>query len=442
MSIKYDKSSLKEMATGAAAAVSATAGQDACIRGAPKVTQWKKVVCVFANYIYHTQLITSGSGQINTSAPMKFKVEIAGDMLGRTFLRVVLPPASAVCPNKLALDNVADFFYYVNTVGYAMIDTVSCDIGNACAEKLSGRFLDILDELTTPPHLRMNECVGRFTKEVQLIQAAQSQQVLIVPLHLWFGKRPSSYLPLGAVQLQDISINVNFNSVDRWVVNRGSPAGITTSAMSTIASNTNVSVLVEAVYIDEYQRALFAAQPHTYIIEQVQEEAITCTPSNDVNRYVTQSQALQHNHMAKAFIWAVQSTSAIIDNGVYSKQGVGVVDPFDYSSPDGGESVVDWELRLNNNNINETSILPAMYFRVVTAARAWACIPQRNIYTYPVGENVGSLDVSATIQMSRMDNQLVRVRTRDTGPHTLYFWTFNFNILVLSGGMGGIPFCS
>lgn len=431
------------MSIGAAAAVTATAGQDACIRGTPKVTMWKKCVQVFANYIYHCQLVTSGSGQCNTSAPMKYKIEVAGDMLGRSFLRVVLPPASAVCPpGKLALDNVADFFYYVNTVGYAMIDTVSCDIGNACAEKLSGRFLDILDELTTPPHLRMDECVGRFTKEVQLIQAAQFQQVLIVPLHLWFGKRPSSFIPLGAIQLQDLSINVNFNSVDRWVVNRGSPQGITSSAMSNIAANTNVALLVEAVYIDEYQRMLFANQPHTYIIEQVQEEAITCTPSTDKNRYIQQSQALQHNHMAKAFVWAVQSTSAVTDNGIYSKQGVGVVDPFDYSAPDGGESVVDWELRLNNNNINETSILPGMYFRVVTAARAWNCIPRRNIYSYPVGDSVSSLDVSATIQMSRMDNQLVRCKTKDTGPHTLYHWTFNFNILVLSGGMGGIPFCS
>ena len=433
------------MSTGAAAAVQASAGQDSIVRGEkPQHTMWKKRIYSYANFIFHTQHITSGSGQITVSAPVRFKVDIAGDMLGRTFLRVVLPPASSVCTSAsgfLALDSTADFFYYVNTVGYAMINTASIDLGNSKCQVLSGRFMDIYEELSTPPHRRMDECVGRFQKESQLIQAAQAQQVLLVNLPFWYTKQPESYIPLGALQLHDVNISIQFHNVDKWVVNRGSPSAIP-AATGTILSNTNIGVLVEIVYIDETQRKTFALNPHTYLIEQVQEEESNLTTTSDPSKYVQQGLTLQHNHMAKAFIWVIQQDSAVTDDGVYTKQGVGVNDPFDYCAPDGGESAVDWEMRLNNNPINEAQIIPAIYYRVATATRGWACIPRRNIYSYPVGFNCQDLQINATIQMSRQDNQFVRFKTRCTGSHKIYWFTYNYNILVLSGGMGGIPFAS
>lgn len=405
---------------------------------------WKKRIYSYANYIYHTQHITSGSGQISVSAPMKFKVDISGDMLGRAFVRIVLPAASTVCTagsGYNALDDVADFFYYVNTVGYAMINTASLELGNVKCQTLSGRFMDIFEELSTPPHRRMDECVGRFQKESQLIQVAQSQQVLLVNLPFWFTRQCESFIPLGALQLHDLNINIQFHSVDKWVVNRGSPGAVTTSS-ATILANTNVSVLVEGVYIDEFQRRTFAMTPHTYLIEQVQEEEANLTASNDATKWVQQQLTLQHNHMAKAFIWVIQQDDSILDNGAYTKQSVGVNDPGDYCAPDGGESAVDWEMRLNNNAITEHTVLPGVYFRVATATRGWVSIPRRNIYTYPVGERAHELQVTATIQMSRMDNQSIKFKTRCTGAHKIYWFTYNYNCAVFSGGMGGIPFAS
>lgn len=406
---------------------------------------WKTKSLQYANYSFHTQQMDPTNGQLSNGGTIntQIKVDGAGDMLGPCHLRVILPPRSAL---KLlgatteGLTEAADFFYFVNCAAYAALNYISLDIGNVPIVKLSGRFCEFWDEISEPSDTRLDEAVGRFETEVQLIAAAEFQQVLILKLPFYFCRRPASYLPLMALQLHQVNFTIQWNELKKWAVNRGDDDALSQTAVATrVMSQVRVSLYAEFVYIDDYTRDAFLNNPHTYLIEQVQEEIVEFQPSNKTDP-VSRNHRTQFNHMSKMIAWAVQSAEAV-DGVTYTKQSVGVKDPFDYSDPSGGESAFGADFKINSASLWEPN-LSAMYFRLILPSRSLARVPKRNFYMYPIGHETHKIVVNATLQMSRCDNQQFVFSSTNPGAMTLYNWVINFNAAVVSGHMYGVPFHS
>jgi Major capsid protein N-terminus len=137
-----------------------------------------------------------------------------GDLIARITLEVTLPaieapaipaalaqPATTTTVNGQVVTTPAatgNFLqantgaHYVNSIGFALWDEIDIEIGGSTIDQLYSDFAMIYEELAGRAGLRLEEAIGRvpYRSEVDedLIERSSKQQVLHVPLPLWFSK--------------------------------------------------------------------------------------------------------------------------------------------------------------------------------------------------------------------------------------------------------------
>jgi hypothetical protein len=146
-----------------------------------------------------------------------------GHLISRVFLVSVMPDISSTqaTARAWAKENNLPFagptFGWTNSVGHALLTSASLTIGGAPIDSLSGPLLEVLDEFTTPLEklTSLNRMIGRYDNAfTPRSNGFSGQQTLVTPLPFWFTKDPSSALPIDALGLEPVQINIGFNSVD------------------------------------------------------------------------------------------------------------------------------------------------------------------------------------------------------------------------------------
>ena len=82
--------------------------------------------------------------------------------------------------------------YYVNAVGFALIQDLQVEIGGTEVDTLYPEWMFFWDEMTGRPGARLGEQIGKFEYsadvEDDMIEFASQARTLFVPLPLWFNK--------------------------------------------------------------------------------------------------------------------------------------------------------------------------------------------------------------------------------------------------------------
>ena len=151
-----------------------------------------------------------------------------GHLISRLYLVTTMPDIST--PQAVAkaeadasgVTFVGPTFGWTNSVGHALVQQATIDIGGSRVEQIDGRLLEVLDEFTTPLEkvsltdslLKRNSSsftVGSF--------GLNSVTTAVTPLPFWFAQGdPGTFLPVDAIQADEVRLTITFAALNTLYV--------------------------------------------------------------------------------------------------------------------------------------------------------------------------------------------------------------------------------
>ena len=308
--------------------------QDVFLTGNPQVTWFKMVYRRYTNFAIESQAIYF-DGNADFGKRITCIIPRRGDLLGALYLEVTLP--------EVYLDNPSSSLAaYVNSIGHALIEEISIDIGEQEIDKQTGEWMEIWSELTVPAGKRdaFNTMVGRYdgtfpppltyppdTASVSIYGSYQyGAQKLYIPLQFWFNKNPGLYLPLLAMQYNTIRLNLKLRSLNQMVYTAGplnANQACATTPQPKVATITDMKLYGDFIHLDVEERRRFVATSHEYLIEQIQYTPKVSIPASNP----TASIALEFNHPLREIFFVLQRDVMESYNEWFNYSSVSIQEP-------------------------------------------------------------------------------------------------------------------
>jgi hypothetical protein len=148
-----------------------------------------------------------------------------GELLTRLYLVVNLPDiysqqlAALTYCNANGLSFAGPRFGWTNSIGHALIQSITLDIGGTRVETLDARLLEMHDEYDTPLEkvVNRNSMIGRLQNgftETSIGNSATPTRV-IVPLPFWFSRGDlGAALPIEAIHVDEVRVSIQFRPLN------------------------------------------------------------------------------------------------------------------------------------------------------------------------------------------------------------------------------------
>jgi len=145
-----------------------------------------------------------------------------GELITRLYLVCTLPDIytpQAAAVKAAGTNFVGPRFGWTNSIGHALIQNLTLDIGGARVETLDSRLLEIHDEFDTPLEKLVNKnvMIGRLDNgftETSLGNTVTPRTVT-VPLPFWFSKGDlGAAFPIDAVHVDEVRIGIQFGGIN------------------------------------------------------------------------------------------------------------------------------------------------------------------------------------------------------------------------------------
>jgi hypothetical protein len=429
-------------------------------------------------------------------------------------------------------------------VGHALIDEVIVEIGGQLIDKHYGVWLEIWNELTLSSEKEegMDELIGP-KKRHQLPMSAKNERIIHVPLQFWFNRNPGLALPLIALQYHEVKIIIQLKELNQlctivldgrgiqgdcrsdWVLdtdnvlskfpssfmgvdNKNTASGCriqgTGATVKTSKPLKNCQLWVDYVYLDTEERRRFAQQSHEYLIEQLQFNGATSTPSTATTE-VTGTYRINFNHPVKELIWVYQDknrccpTVANITKNAWFNFGWNdhnlvypgyltdsatanvtgnnnlAANPFILDCVDGADMPLgtcgtpkdgrvhdflssSYTNKIQLNGHDRFAPRPNSYFSCVQPYQHHSRVPESQIYNYSFSLRPEEHQPSGTCNFSRIDNAQLQYSLqpmvlpadaeKGLSPNNesyaptlnLMMFATNYNVLRVMSGMGGLAY--
>jgi hypothetical protein len=378
--------------TGGLMQLVAIGSQDIYLTGSPQITFFKTVYRRHTNFSMEC-IEQTFKGSINFGQKVSCVVSRNGDLIHTAFLKVEVP----------ALSNTSSS--WVNNLGHILINEVSIEIGGQIIDRHYGDWMNIWCELT-----QTAEKSAGYDKMIGA-SLGSSGGTLYIPLQFWFCKNAGLALPLIALQYHEVKFNFEFRTASDCYIGTASTPQIT-----------NASLYVDYIYLDTDERRQFAQTSHEYLIEQLQFSA------EEVHDNANIKSKLAFNHPCKELVWVLhnQERELAKEWSDYSNNG------------DGEQTLVDATLHLNGHE--RFAKMEGDYFNLVQPYQHHTAIPSAGIYVYSFALKPEEMQPSGTVNMSRIDTAILLLNANISGQYKLRVYATNYNILRITGGMGGLAF--
>lgn len=467
--------------SGGLVQIVAYGAQDIYLTGNPQVTFWKVV------YRRHTNFAIESIEQVFTgTADFGNKVQCLisrnGDLISTVMLEVELPALQTEYLTDPVVNSDYDQLTYTNSIGHALIQETTIEIGGQPIDRQYGTWLEIWDELTQTSEKEsgFNMMIGKQAADIGLKNQAELNRIYYVPLMFWFNRNPGLALPLIALQYHEVKITITFRPVleclvalrndgDRITSGTGGVPGVGFTLSADGRSNIHFQycqLYVDYVYLDTEERRRFAQESHEYLIDQLQmtgQDSITLNTNNPTIAY-----RMNFNHPVKELVWVLQRTV----NAPTNAGNVAQNDWFNFSTADPGLTEpapflgdlmdtrrLSCNIQLNGHD--RFSARPSTYFRWVQPWKHHTRTPNKHIYVYSFGLRPEEHQPTGTCNFSRIDNAVLFIRLSDnahcpayhaTSPYgevfsstatgTLTVYARNYNVLRIMSGMAGLAYAN
>jgi hypothetical protein len=430
--------------TGGLLQLAAYGAQDIYLTGNPQITFFTAVYKRYTNFAIQS-IPQYFNGDTDFGKKVYCQVDRIGDLINQVFLRVKLPELTEY--NYTDSNNNLVEFYWVNSIGHAIVKIIDIEIGGVIIDRQYGLWMEIWSDLTVPVGKRegFNTMIGKSTNPVNFDNNQPLD--LYVPLYFWFCRNIGLSLPLIAIQSQEVRFNVTFRKYQELIISStGVPIGADLNLQITQAY-----LDIDYIFLEDDERKVFAKNNHQYLIEQLQVYATSLTsnglrqdPANPTKLEripdLIQNILLNFNHPVKELLWVIQNTT------VLSFYPYGGNEWFNFSTEsykngkiNGTDPMIKGKILFEGQDLFDTK--NAKYFRTVVPYQRHTNIPNNFIYIYSFSTNPEDFQPSGTCNFSRIDSQVLYMEISDQliDPIVTVF-ALNYNILNIAGGMAGIEY--
>ena len=255
--------------------------QDVYLTAEPTITFWKAVYRRHTNFAIEA-IEQTLSGNATFGSKVVCRIGRNGDLISNTYLLVTMPDITDT-------DN-----YYVNRVGFNLMKEVELRIGGQMIDRMYSTWKHIWTELTHTKDKKdlLDKMVGTYNNGINSRQTNPGR--LYIPLLFAYCRHPALALPLIALQYHEVEIHITFETLNNCLYDRNINNNVINVELS------NVSLLIDYIFLDTEERKEFAQKPHEYLIEIVQSQ------TSSVSYTGTTSTRLTFNHPTKFISWVMR----------------------------------------------------------------------------------------------------------------------------------------
>jgi hypothetical protein len=285
----------------------------------PQITFFKKVYKRHTNFGLETrQSSNSTNSSVNFGESVIYTIEKIGSLINNMYIEFTLPPTvktDGKVKDKFIsgedtrndtydaggfVTNWNSYCYYVNAVGYAILNEVKLDIDGNTIDKHSGVWYDIWNELTDPMRKEWS-LVGKRddTEPGNFAQTLKSRYY--VPLKFYFNRNPGLSFPIFLLDDNKVKVSLTLNDMKHLVTSD-------VRKDQDLSFDTNVTVtdfkfFTNYVFLDQAEENRIRNNlPNEYLIETVDmKENIK---ANELSKMIL-------NNPVKEIIWVIRHTSRI-----------------------------------------------------------------------------------------------------------------------------------
>ena len=425
--------------------------QDVFLTGNPQISFFKMVYRRYTNFAIESQPMYF-DGTANFGQRISCLIPRRGDLLGKVYIDVLLPGLTLNDGSNTPVS-------YVNSIGNALIQEITFEVGEQQIDKQTGEWMEIWEQLTTPAGQRdaLNTMIGRVDgyNIPDLIPGPASEGLrLYIPLQFYFCKNPGLYIPLLALQYHPIRINITISPLQSLFYTQQLILVPNCSLTVNPANITSMMLWGDYVYLDTEERRRFVSQSHEYLIEQIQYTPLIGVTASQAQVNIQ----TDFNHPIKEFIFVARRD--------FMNQ---VHEFFNYSSLATNEAVptpvqpffMPGQVRtdlistalLQLDGYDRFQVRQAPYFRLVQPYDHHTTTPVQNfLYCYSLALRPEDAQPTGTLNASRIDSvnwQIVMNPNLNfpeasppvsRGPCTIRIYATNYNVFRVVNGFGGVLF--
>lgn len=408
-----------------------------------------------------------------------------GDLITDMHVYIQLPPISAPADGVWNATGDEDSSgnptyhpsgaYWVNAIGYALIQEATLEIGSQDIDTLYSDYLFLWEELTQRAGARIRETVGRFewstSVEEDMMEWSSKSRELFIQLPFFFNKyflEKGLSIPLISLTYHEVKVKLTFapvadvatvvmktgrdeNFVDKWY--------LPTDAQNSIPRNKNTGtylqstdlvckLLVTYIYLDVDERNSMAQRDSEIVVTTIQRQQNTIATRG----LLQDSLKLYFNHPSNFLLWVVRPQNYKTAAG-RRRFSVGYKDPFDYSAKvasdaypygDVQDPVSNATLKLNSHE-RWPEYMSSLFFRVVQPLLKFENVPSAYLYVFVFAIAGGTWNPTSTLNFSRIEHtQLdLKYNTSSDNPievSDIIIFVESYNLLVSKSGMAGLRF--
>ena len=418
--------------TGGLLVLAAYGAQDKYTTGNPQITFFVAVYRRYTNFsvIQMPQLFT---GDFDFGKKIYCQLDRIGDLVNQMFLKIKLPSLESYSYND-SNENQVDF-YWVNSIGHALIKIIEIEIGGNIIDRQYGIWMEIWSELTVP----LNKREGYFDmigKSINPINFNNNKELLLyVPLQFWFCKNIGLSLPLIAIQSQEVRINLTLRNYSELIISSNGST-ITDSPNKQSLNIISGNLEVDYIFLEEDERKIFTENNLQYLITQTQ----VYPKSLDTTDYNNVIVDFNFNHLVSELIWVIQNSNVL---NTYSYGGN---EWFNFSTQSykngnltGNDPMINGKFLIEGNDLTEEK--DSKYYKVVVPYQRHTNVPNNYIYVYSFSLHPEEYQPSGTCNFSRIDSSILQMRlSEELVKPIIQIFAVNYNILNIANGMAGIEY--
>lgn len=407
-----------------------------------------------------------------------------GDLITDVHLYVSLPkisahistpggpagPAFALKPGSAANSTDPDDYYptaayWVNAVGYALMQEVTLEIGSQDIDTLYSEYMLLWEDLTQRPGARIRESIGRFDYaegiEDDMIEFASQPRDLFVQIPFFFNKyfmERGLALPLISLTYHEVKIKVTFAPVNEvacvvkqdgsiavdpkaWILQEDQTPINDSTGSKLAANDLQAKLLVTFIYLDVDERNTFAQTDQEILVTILQRQV------NSVSANPTQeSLKLYFNHPSNFLLWVVRPQNFLTNAG-RRRYSVGHKDRFDFTQKtanatlpwgDIKDPITNATLRLNSHE-RWPENMTSRFFRLIQPQLKFENLPTTYLYIFCFSIAGGVWNPTSTLNFSRIEHTQLDLKYNTNLPGSdILLFVESYNLLVVKSGMGKV----
>ena len=438
---------------GAILQLAAYGPQDKILTGNPQITYFVSIYKRYTNFaVQHVELLFNG--QIDFGKKVYCDIDRIGDLVNDLLLYFELPDINQI------LDDSSNEYYWINSVGNALIKYIDISIGENIIDRHYGMWLNIWSELTLPVSKKIayNKMIGKIDGNTNINPNNKGSLRLYVPQFFWFCKNLGSSLPIIGLQNSVVRVHLLVRDLNELIIS-SSGEQLTQNQIANIHL-TRGSMYVKYIFLDDNERKFFAQQRLQYLIEQIQVIPTSLNVNGRTeNENVVSVNKFEHlvsldfNHPIKELLWVIQRPEVISN---YDENGelisYGGNQWFNFTN-----NIYTMRNNLIHNGLLRSAKLMlegkdrfdklnAEFFNVVYPYYYHSSPNNFTnfIYVYSFSEDPENFQPMGSCNFSRIDSKTFYVELDNNSTFTenpiITFFAVNYNLLLIQGGLATIGY--